>query len=145
MIASIPASLSPQVSSLIAYLLPDDMEINKGEFLTLVDTLKGRLAVHSQYTLLGAYVILLQSAHVGSSPLLMTLNKALGTLRPGNALDDKARCFALVALRHYLALPGMSPVDFAAWPGGYEGLQRVLDEQCAELSGIDALATSVCY
>ena len=127
-IACIPASLCLRAREFIAYLVADDMVVNKKNYDTFVGTMKSRLAIQSQYILLGVYVLVLNDSHV--SPYLSeALNESIG----GYSLDDDARKLALLALSAYLALPDMRDAfDFTPWHG-YDNLKAKVKEHTQAL------------
>ena len=134
MIACMPpiTVLSERVTTFISYLLHDEMVVNKENIDKFVSILRDRLAGNSQYILLGAYAIGLNDTQTDSD-LTRALKKAMGALRPGNAIDDEAKDWALIALGHYLTLPGIRrDFDFKAWHG-YEVLEQKVSLQIEAL------------
>ena len=135
--------LSLRVQSFIAELLPNKMIVNQGNCATFVETMKPRLLRHSQYILLGAYVVVLKESHGFSPDLSMALNLSIGALKPGNVLDDEGRKWALLGLMNYLALPDLSrDFDFKLWPSFYS-LNDKVKKQVRELVILDDLAQSI--
>ena len=132
--------LSDRVKSLIAELLPDDMLLTNDNAPSFVATMKLRLERNSQYVLLGAYVVVLNDAQTIYPNLAMTINTAIGALKPGNSIDNEARHLPLVALGNYLALPNMeSDFDFRGWRG-LKAIQQKVRGQTRELERIRDMA-----
>ena len=128
---------TPRIRAMFDYLLPSDMSLNRLNSAGFLADMQERLAVYSQYVLLGAYIVALGKAP--SMEVRNTLYRAIGGLLPGNALDDEARVLALTALDHYLSLPGISDKDFSAF-GSYDMLQRDVTLQLADLGTLSSLA-----
>ena len=128
---------TPRIRAMFDYLLPSDMSLNRLNSAGFLADMQERLAVYSQYVLLGAYIVALGKAP--SMEVRNTLYRAIGGLLPGNALDDEARVLALTALDHYLSLPGISDKDFSAF-GSYDMLQRDVTLQLADLGPLSSVA-----
>ena len=128
---------TPRIRAMLDYLLPSDMSLNRLNSAGFLADMQERLAVYSQYVLLGAYIVALGKAP--SMEVRNTLYRAIGGLLPGNALDDEARELALTALDHYLSLPGISDNDFSTF-GSYDMLQRDVTLQLADLGTLSSLA-----
>lgn len=134
-LACIPKTLTPRVSCMMSYLVPDDMKLTKKNIHTFLPTMNSALMINSQYTVLGAYIIVLNERMTTHPLLSRTLNSAIDGLR----LDNLSRQLAFHALKNYMDFPDMErDFDFSSWTS-YGALQSKLIRQTTELKESIAL------
>jgi len=141
--------LSPLVKAMIDYLISDDKTLNKPDEPLLVEKMiedfmeemKRNLTVYNQYTLLGAYVMMLKKIPAEQTGLKKTLNIAMNAASIRNALDEDARTQSICALNDYLMLPGMRELN-ANGLQNYEAMKCELRLQVSEFHSIEDLTTS---
>ena len=138
------AKLSPLVATMIEQLVDIKQDVTKASCRNFIEDLKQKRIENSQYTLLGAYVIVLKEAPIEQADLtkLTTiLASAIGATSLSNSLDDETRFKALSTFAAYLKLPSMGDLDFSAW-GSYDSLQADVDKRVADTQSIIELVMS---
>lgn len=132
--AEMVASLSKIKMSLLAsdvinYLLQDGEILTRERAPAFLEDMKGRLAIYSQFTLLGMYVVMLVKSGSQFPLVTETLNTAIG-ITPAEVMDQDTCVLTLSSLHHYLQKLFLTPhnLDCSLW-GTSQGLLKAVEDE----------------